>query len=123
MPGNDPLATSVSYEDGIAVLAVSGEVDLATVPAFEAAIAEALAHKPTALIVDLSAVDFLASAGLQSLVATHESVSIQAAFAVVADGPATSRPIELTGLDQILALHPTVAEAVAAVRAGSSPPN
>jgi anti-anti-sigma factor len=123
VPGNDPITTSVSYEDGIAVLAVRGEVDLATVPAFEAAIADALTHNPTALIVDLMAVDFLASAGLQSLVATHESVSKQAYFAVVAEGPATSRPIELTGLDQILVVHSTMAEAVAAVRAASPPPN
>lgn len=123
MPGNDPITTSVSYEDGIAVVVVSGEVDLATVPAFEAAIAEALEHKPQALIVDLSGVDFLASAGLQSLVAAHGSVSKAAEFAVVADGPATSRPIELTGLDQVLALHPTMAEALVAVRAGSQPPS
>lgn len=123
MPGNDPITTSVNYEDGIAVVAVEGEIDLATIPAFEAAIGEALAHRPTALIVDLSGVGFLASAGLQSLVATHESIGKSAEFAVVADGPATSRPIELTGLDQILALHPTRAEAIAAVGAGSRPPN
>lgn len=121
MPGNDPITTSVNYDDGIAVVAVEGEIDLATIPAFEAAIGEALAHKPTALIVDLSGVGFLASAGLQSLVATHESIGKSAEFAVVADGPAISRPIELTGLDQILSLHPTMAEAIAAVGARSRP--
>jgi anti-sigma B factor antagonist len=119
----DPIITSVSYDDGIAVLAVGGEVDLATIPAFQAAIAEALAQRPTALIIDLSAVDFLASAGLQALVATHETVSGAAGFAVVADGPATSRPIELTGLDQILALHSSLSEAKAAVAGGTQAPS
>ena len=117
MPPKDPITTSVSHDDGVAVLAVSGEIDLATIPAFEAAIAEALKQRPTALIVDLSAVDFLASAGLQALVATHENVSGEAGFAVVADGPATSRPIELTGLDQILSLHASLDDAKAAVKA------
>ncbi len=122
MPPKDPITTSVSHDDGVAVLAVSGEIDLATIPAFEAAIAEALNHRPTALIVDLSAVDFLASAGLQALVATHENVSGEAGFAVVADGPATSRPIELTGLAQILSLHASLDDAKAAVT-GSRPQN
>ena len=121
MPGNEAIATEVSHQDGIAVLTVSGEIDLATVPAFEAAIAEALTREPTALIVDLSAVEFLASAGLQALVATQEKVSKAADFAVVADSPVTSRPIELTGLEQILSMHPTMAAAIAAVRAGSPP--
>jgi anti-anti-sigma factor len=118
VPAKDPITTSVSHDDSVTVLAVSGDIDLATIPAFEAAIAEALTQRPTALIVDLSAVDFLASAGLQALVATHESVSGAAAFAVVADGPATSRPIELTGLDHILSLHSTLGAAKAAVTRG-----
>ncbi len=115
----DPITTSVSFDDGIAVLEVKGEVDLATIPAFEAAIVDALAQRPSALIIDMSEVDFLASAGLQALVSTHEKVSGTAGFAVVADGPATSRPIELTGLDQILALHSSVSEAKATVKAQS----
>lgn len=101
------------------MLTVGGDVDLATVPDLEAAITEALTQEPTALIVDLSAVDFLASAGLQTLVATHETVSKTSRFAVVANGPATSRPIQLTGLDQIFALYPTVADAIAALRGES----
>jgi anti-sigma B factor antagonist len=123
VPAKDPLITSVSRDDGVAVLAVSGEIDLATIPAFEAAIADALTQRPTALIVDLSGVEFLASAGLQALVATRENLTGAAQFAVVADGPATSRPIQLTGLDQILSLHPTLADARSAVSGGSRPPN
>ena len=119
MSRNDPISTSVSHDDGIAVVTVGGDVDLATVPDFQAAITEALTQEPTALVVDLSAVDFLASAGLQTLVATHESVSKTARFAVVANGPATSRPIQLTGLDQIFALYTTLAEALSALRSSS----
>jgi anti-anti-sigma factor len=123
VPAKDPLITSVSHDEGVVVLAVSGEIDLATIPAFEAAIADALTQRPTALIVDLSGVDFLASAGLQALVAARESLTGAAEFAVVADRPATSRPIQLTGLDQILSLHPTLADARSAVSGGSRPPN
>jgi anti-sigma B factor antagonist len=113
----DAIATAVDNEDGIAVLTVGGEVDLATVPALEAAIDEALATQPTALIVDLSDVEFLASAGLQTLVTTQDKLGTSTQFAVVAHGAATSRPIQLTGLDEIFELYATRAEAVTAVKA------
>jgi anti-anti-sigma factor len=111
LPGTEPITTSITVEDGIAVVAVSGEVDLSTVPEFEAAIEDALTRGPGALVIDLTGVDFLASAGLQTLVATHERISKDLGFAVVADGAATSRPIQLTGLDQVLSLYATLAEA------------
>jgi len=113
----DAIATAVDYEDGVAVLTVGGEVDLATVPALETAIDEALATQPTALVVDLSDVEFLASAGLQTLVTTQEKLGASVQFAVVAQGAATSRPIQLTGLDEIFDLYPTRAEALSAVKA------
>ncbi len=97
------------------MVAVGGDVDVATVATLEASITDALAAKPAALVIDLSDVDFLAYAGLQTLVATNEAVNKTTGFAVVANGPATSRPIQLTGLDQVFSLYPTLAEAIAAV--------
>src|SRR5689334_7595366 len=111
MPADEAIATALAYQDGVAVLRVDGDIDLATVPTLEAAIEEALTSKPTGLVVDLTDVGFLASAGLQALVATHNTVSESAHFAVVANSAATSRPIQLTGLDQIFDLFPTLDEA------------
>ena len=119
LPGTDAINTALAYQNGIAVLKVGGDIDLATVPALEAAIEEALIPKPTGLVIDLSGVGFLASAGLQTLVATHNSVSQSAHFAVVANSASTSRPIQLTGLDQIFALYPTLGEALTAVQGNS----
>lgn len=113
---DDAVTTSVAYQDGTAIVTVSGEIDLATVPTLNEAITEAFTHQPAALVVDLSAVGFLASVGLQTLVVTHESAGEATRFAVVADGPATSRPIQLTGLDKVFALYPTLDEALAHVR-------
>ncbi len=112
----DAVTTSVAFEDGTAIVTVSGEIDLATVATLNDAITEAFTHQPTALVVDLSAVGFLASAGLQTLVITHETAGEATRFAVVAEGPATSRPIQLTGLDKVFALYPTLDEALAQVR-------
>ena len=119
MSDQDAIATAIAYQDGIAVLKVGGDIDLATVPALEAAIDEALIPRPTGLVIDLSDVGFLASAGLQALVATHTNVSQSAHFAVVANSASTSRPIQLTGLDQLFELYPTLSEALTAVKTNS----
>jgi hypothetical protein len=38
-------------------------------------------------------------------------------FAVVADGPATSRPLKLVGISEVVGLHATLDEALAALTA------
>jgi anti-sigma B factor antagonist len=102
------------------VLTVGGEIDLSTAPAFEAAIAGALAEDPAVLVVELSAMEFLASSGIRILAATREKLGESGQLAVVANSPATRRPIELLGLDKIVALYPTLDDALTAIGTGPS---
>jgi anti-sigma B factor antagonist len=111
----DPITTSVAHRDGVAVVSIGGEIDLSTAPAFETAITEALDVDPPALVIDLSEVSFMASVGLRILAATEEKVEASTPLAVVADNAATGRPIQLTGLDHVIALYPTLDAALAAV--------
>ena len=83
----------------------------------EEAIAVAAKDSPQGLIVDMGAVEFLASAGMGLLVAAREELPESVRFAVVADGPATSRPLKLVGIDEVVGLHPTLDEALAALTA------
>jgi anti-anti-sigma factor len=89
---------------------------LSTAPAFEAAITEALDERPPVLVIELSAVNFMASAGLRILAATQEKLGQLGQLAVVASNPAVSRAIQLCGLDQLFALYATLGEALIAVR-------
>jgi anti-sigma B factor antagonist len=122
-PEGAPLASrgncvvTEHWVDRIAVVSVSGDVDMISAPAVEKAIRAVLGKKPAALIVDLSAVDFLASAGMGVLVAVHDDVTPAISFCVVADGPATSRPLTLVGIADIVALYPTLDDAVAVLTA------
>lgn len=111
----DPITTSVAHREGVAVVSIGGEIDLSTAPAFEAAIAEALEDGPTALVIELSGVTFMASVGLRILAATQENSGKTSPVAVVADNPAASRPIQLTGLDNVVSLYPTLDEALSAL--------
>ncbi|OBG78712.1 anti-anti-sigma factor [Mycobacterium sp. E2462] len=113
----DPTAFEVGKHqvDQAVVLTVSGEVDMLSSPHLADAIQTALANKPAALIVDLSKVDFLASAGMTVLVTAQAEAEPPTRFAVVANGAATSRPIKLMGIDSVLSLYSTLDDALTGV--------
>ena len=101
----------------VTVIATSGVVDMITAPQLEDAIKAALAKAPGGLVVDLTDVEFLASAGMGVLVAAHDSAPDGVRIHIVAEGPATSRPLKLVGIADIVPLHATLDEALAALSA------
>jgi anti-sigma B factor antagonist len=103
--------------DEVAIVAASGVVDMLTAPQLETALRAALAKKPGHLVVDLTEVEFLASAGMGVLVAAHDEAGTVTRLCVVAEGPATSRPLKLVGIADIVPLFATLDEAVASLRA------
>jgi anti-sigma B factor antagonist len=118
---DDLVSTSVTYHHGIAVLAISGEMDLASAAAVEHAIAEVLAEDPPSLIIDLLGVQFLASVGVGVLVKAREKFVDCGRFSVVAQGRITSRVIQLLALDRVLSLQETVEEALSTAKARQAP--
>jgi anti-sigma B factor antagonist len=97
------------------VVTVAGEVDVLTAPRLLAAVSEALEQAGGGLVVvDLSEVSFLGSAGLAALVdaalaaeGRHEPLRV-----VVDHTRPVIRPLEASGLDQVLRLHRSVEDAL-----------
>lgn len=87
-----------------------------TSPQLETAIDGVLEQQPAGVVIDFTEVEFLASAGMGVLVAAHDKAGSEVAFSVVADGPATSRPLKLVGIADIVNLYPSLEEAIAAYR-------
>jgi anti-anti-sigma factor len=96
------------------VLSVAGEVDLATAPDLESAIAHELAAKPSRLVLDLSAVSFFGSLGLATLIRAASSADERGVRLALVAGRPVRRTMELTQTEQLFAMYVTVAEAVAA---------
>ena len=116
---DDPPPTFTIDEsrvDGAVILSVGDVLDLATAPTLASEISAKLAQAPAALIVDLTGVTFLASAGITVLIKGQEQAGTTVRFGIVADGPATSRPIKLLGLDDTLAMYPTLDDALRELR-------
>ena len=96
----------------VAVVAASGDVDMLTAPQLRDAVVAALGKDPSGLIVDLSEVNFLGSAGMQVLMEAHNQTGESVRFAVVADGPATSRPLKITGIADLIAMYASLEDAL-----------
>ena len=94
--------------DGVAVVVAVGAVDMLTAPQLQDAITAAAQRKPSGLVVDMTQVDFLGSAGMQVLMITRKNLDAGITFAVVADGPATSRPLKITGITDYVDVYPTL---------------
>jgi anti-sigma B factor antagonist len=100
-----PDLLSVTVSTGGRV-AVAGEVDCSTAPQLAAGLHSVLATAPAELVVDLSQVSFLDSAGLHVLVAGHASAGrLGVPMRVLVATPAVLRPIQVTGLEHVLAIE------------------
>ena len=106
----------MEHRYGIAVLAVGGEIDIATAQQFEKAIDDVLADDPQTLVIDLTEVTLLASVGLRLLATANKRFGESGGFAVVAGAPATIRPIGLTEINKVFDLYLSLDDALAAMR-------
>jgi len=114
----DDFSTHESEVEGLAVVAVSGSVDMLTAPGLTEAIDSALAKKPKGLIVDLLKVEFLGSAGISVLMKTRDNLGESIPFCVVADGPATHRPLTLLGINELMSVCRRLDDAVSKLTDG-----
>jgi anti-sigma B factor antagonist len=100
------------------VMIVTGEIDLHTVGRLRAAVDDGLERvadtDSVTLVIDLSEVTFLGSPGLTALVeATRAARRLREPLPIVVDHTRpVIRPIEMTGLDDLLALHTTLDQAL-----------
>jgi anti-anti-sigma factor len=102
----------LEHRDGAVVLRVSGALDLALAPKLRQFADRACRQQPAVLVIDLTDVTFLASAGMAELVRAHRGDSGPAPLRVVANHRITLRPLELTRLTDELAIFPSLTDAL-----------
>jgi anti-sigma B factor antagonist len=115
------LGLKVEERGDVAVLAVSGEVDVATVPRLREQLHGLVASGTPRIVVDLDAVDFLDSTGLGVLVGALKRVRANGGeLALVCTAPRIRKVFEVTGLTKVFALFDSVDEAASGNPASSS---
>ena len=97
------LSIDVTHSEGARLVAVAGDVDLATVPE----LAEELGRTERCdVIVDLASVTFIDSSGLRCLVEAHKRLHGDGdRLTVRGASPLVRRIFEITGLDQLFVVE------------------
>lgn len=89
------------------VLAVAGEIDMATAHSLSVALAGAAESGAAELWLDLTDVEFMDSTGITAIVETHNRLDGHCHLSVICpDGP-VRHVIAVAGIDRVIAIHPT----------------
>ena len=100
--------------DGVAVLSIGGEIDLGTTPELREILIRLAARREDAVVLDLSDVTFLGSAGAVLLLDAASAVAARP-MVLVATHPAVRRPLGLLGVCSPIAVFGDLDEAVASL--------
>lgn len=108
-----PLTTSVLHDDGVALIALTGELDLATCPRLGSAVDGVLAGGLSCVLVDLDGLTFCDSTGLGALLRASRQVTEAGGSLVLAGARgAVQRLLVLTNLAAALRIEAEVQPAL-----------
>jgi len=109
------MKITVAQESGAALIQISGSVDSLTSDEAQTFFDEQIKNNQVRLVVDLSQVDYLSSAGLRVLLSALKSARQRGGdlyFAGLQDN--VRKVLDLAGFTSIFKIFPTVEEAVGA---------
>jgi anti-anti-sigma factor len=99
-----------------AVVTTAGEIDLTNAEGLRDTLLSALNSGALGLVVDLTATTFLDSAGVTALVrASRRAAATEATLRLAVTAAPVLRVLNLVGIDRLIEVHPSVADAVASL--------
>ncbi|MCA1682895.1 MAG: STAS domain-containing protein [Actinobacteria bacterium] len=111
-----PLAVAESEDGGVRVIALSGELDLASVGDLQAAFDALSGAGRQKLCLDLTELRFIDSSGLASVIRAQMTIAeAGGALAIVCVAGAVQRTVKTTGLLEMLTVLDTRAAALDAL--------
>jgi len=106
VPVGDPVdfAVDVDQRADCVVVSVAGEIDMATADTFGNAV-ESIASSTPHVVLDLSECTFVDSSGMRVVAATIKQAE---RVSIVASEPAVLRALEITAVDTMVSVHPSL---------------
>jgi anti-anti-sigma factor len=102
-PGAEARIEVSTDASGTPTVTVSGDLDMSNADALKAALASVAAKRPQRVIIDLSGVRFMDSAGIAVLVDAATKVP---SVHVRDPSPAVRRVVDITGLTAMITMEP-----------------
>jgi anti-sigma B factor antagonist len=98
-----PLEITTEQREGQTLVALVGELDIASAPQFEEGLAKLEGDTPGVLVLDLRGLEFIDSTGLRAVITADERArSTGRRFVIVRGTAAVERVFSVTQLDQRL---------------------
>jgi anti-anti-sigma factor len=111
------LTVRASDVTGVVVVTVEGEIDVDTADVVLDALRLGFESGCPAVVADLTEVSFFGSTGISTLITAHELADEHCKdFHVVAPHRAVKRPLQVTGVAEVLSLHDSVNEALSVLK-------
>lgn len=120
----NPLSIKVELpRDDAVLLTIEGELDIDTATELQHHLANQLRHGRRHFLLDVSAVPFMDSSGMNIILRTYQEVRrIPGGVYIIAPAPAVRRILDLTGVSITVATVDSVDEALTAVDSGQVAP-
>lgn len=110
------MESSVEVRDGVTVVVVSGDIDVSHALTMRETLGQAQGNGARPVVLDLTGVGFIDSAGVGLLVGAHRrATDLNSQCALAALTPTVARVLQLTRTDRMLTVFPDVEAAVAAL--------
>ena len=107
------MNTEVKNESGITTIAVSGSVDALTAADLSNVINGQISEGNVRLVVDLTMLDFMSSAGLRTLLgAVKESRSNGGDLRIASSNPGIDKVLKMSGFNNIAKVFTTSSDAI-----------
>lgn len=107
------LSIADSMRGDFHVLQLAGDIDVETSRTLRAHIVERVTAPSARIVVDLTAVDFMDSSGLGALVSGWQLTREDGDFRIAGANSVVRRVLTITGMEDVFAIYPNVAEALA----------
>lgn len=107
----------LEFQNGAAIITLSGELDASVAGEFRVKIEEAAAEKPGRLVLMLSELIYMSSAGLRTLVFAKQKMGQSVQIYVVGASEAVEEPIKQTGFHHSVIMVATYDPATGATTA------
>jgi anti-anti-sigma factor len=104
-------------QGNVVVLSPIGRIDNETSPGFQSILLSCVGNAGTAVLVDLSAVEYISSAGLRALMmASKQAKSSQGCVAVAGLKPVVKEIFEISRFALVVRVFDTAADAIASMK-------
>ncbi|MET8413376.1 STAS domain-containing protein [Streptomyces sp. NPDC005195] len=105
--------TRSTTAEGIAVLALRGEIDFTTGTEVQRALLGPDGEAAARTVVELSQVTFMDSSGINALIgAHHAATALRGWVRLAAPSPSILRVLRIVGLDTVITCYPTLQQAL-----------